>query len=104
MQLNEYQKKAEGFHAFRSIMYPYFALSEEVGEFMGKMAKLHRGDFQPDQAFLDALSKELGDILWNVAAIASINGWDLNKVAENNLQKLTDRKERSVIQGSGDDR
>lgn len=102
MQLNDYQKKAEEFHAFKSILYPYFALTEEVGEFMGKMAKLHRGDFEPTPEFMGALRKELGDILWNVAAIASINGWTLEQVAEENVQKLTDRKARDVIKGEGD--
>jgi len=104
MQLNDYQKKAEEFHQFKSIMYPYFSLPEEVGEFLGKMAKLHRGDFQPDDEFIKALRKELGDVLWCVAALASINGWTLEQVATENVQKLTDRKERNVIKGAGDER
>jgi NTP pyrophosphatase (non-canonical NTP hydrolase) len=105
MLLNEYQTKAETFHAFSHMLYPYFALSEEVGEFMGKMAKAHRGDYMGTADELDlALKKELGDVLWNVAAIASIRGWTLESVAEMNLDKLTDRKERKVIKGDGDNR
>jgi len=105
MNLNEYQIKAEAFHAFKSPQYPYFALAEEVGEFMGKMAKAHRGDYQGTADELDlALKKELGDVLWNVAAIASLHGWTLESVAEMNLDKLTDRKERGVIKGTGDER
>lgn len=105
MQLNEYQTKAEAFHAFKSPQYPYFALAEETGEFLGKIAKAHRGDYQGTMDDLDlALRKELGDILWNVAAIASVHGWTLDSIAEMNLDKLTDRKDRGVIKGSGDER
>lgn len=105
MTLNDYQSKAENFHAFKSPDYPYYAMTEEVGEFMGKLAKAHRGDYQGTMEELDlALKKELGDVLWNVAAIASVRGWTLESVAELNLDKLTDRKARNVIQGSGDER
>lgn len=105
MTLNDYQSKAENFHAFKSPDYPYYAMAEEVGEFMGKLAKAHRGDYQGTLEELDlALKKELGDVLWNVAAIASVRGWTLESVAELNLDKLTDRKARDVIKGSGDDR
>ena len=105
MTLNDYQSKAENFHAFKSPDYPYYAMAEEVGEFMGKLAKAHRGDYQGTLEELDlALKKELGDVLWNVAAIASVRGWTLESVAELNLDKLTDRKARDVIQGSGDER
>ena len=105
MTLNDYQSKAENFHAFKSPDYPYYAMAEEVGEFMGKLAKAHRGDYQGTLEELDlALKKELGDVLWNVAAIASVRGWTLESVAELNLDKLTDRKARNVIQGSGDER
>lgn len=93
MQLNEYQGKAETFHTFKSPDYPLYALAEEVGEFLGKVAKAHRGDYQGSLLELDlAMKKELGDVLWNVAAIASVRGWTLESVAELNLDKLTDRK------------
>ena len=104
MNLNDYQKKAEEFHAFKSIMYPYLALSEEVGELLGKIAKLHRGDVTVSEEYLLGVKKELGDVLWNVSAIASINGWTLEEVAQLNIEKLTDRKERNVIKGEGDNR
>ena len=104
MNLSEYQKKAETFHEFKGINYPYFALAEETGELLGKIAKLNRGDFQYDLEFVKLIRKELGDVLWCVAAIASINGWDLGSIAQENIQKLTDRKERGVIKGEGDTR
>lgn len=105
MDLNNYQTEAEKFHQFKSVLYPYFALTEEVGEFMGKLAKAHRGDATLTADELDlALKKELGDVLWNVAAIASLHGWTLESVAELNLDKLKDRAARNMIRGTGDER
>ncbi|HEY6763270.1 MAG TPA: MazG nucleotide pyrophosphohydrolase domain-containing protein [Candidatus Sulfotelmatobacter sp.] len=51
-----------------------------------------------------ALIKELGDVLWYVAAIASELDTDLGFVAEENLRKLNDRKARGVIPSEGDNR
>ena len=50
------------------------------------------------------LAKELGDVLWFVAGIASLYGMSLADVAEMNIDKLEDRRQRNVIQGSGDER
>jgi NTP pyrophosphatase (non-canonical NTP hydrolase) len=50
------------------------------------------------------LKKELGDILWFVAGIARNYYWNLEDIAQMNLNKLEDRKNRNVIQGSGDNR
>lgn len=52
----------------------------------------------------DALKKELGDVLWYVAAAARELGFDLSDVAHANLDKLHDRAARGVLQGSGDNR
>ena len=50
------------------------------------------------------MAKELGDVLWYVAQLASELDLDLNQVAEANLQKLLSRQRRGVLSGSGDDR
>jgi hypothetical protein len=52
----------------------------------------------------EMLKKELGDILWFIAGLASNYGWNLEDIAQMNLNKLEDRKNRNVIQGSGDNR
>ena len=48
--------------------------------------------------------KELGDVLWYLTRSANELGYSLVDVAEINLIKLTSRKERGVLQGSGDER
>jgi NTP pyrophosphatase (non-canonical NTP hydrolase) len=51
-----------------------------------------------------ALAAELGDVLWYAAQLATEAGLDLDEIAEDNLAKLLSRKERNVLQGSGDTR
>lgn len=85
--------------------YPAYGLAEETGEVMGKIAKVirdQRGVFV--QKNIDELEKEMGDVLWNLAALAFEFGLDLGDVAHKNLAKLQDRQERKVLKGSGDNR
>ncbi|HEX3509898.1 MAG TPA: nucleoside triphosphate pyrophosphohydrolase family protein [Solirubrobacteraceae bacterium] len=51
-----------------------------------------------------AMSKELGDVLWYVAQLASELDLDLDEIAGANLEKLLSRQRRGVLSGSGDDR
>ncbi len=50
------------------------------------------------------MKKELGDCLWFISILAFEAGLNLGEVAQENLDKLFSRKERGVLQGSGDDR
>jgi len=50
------------------------------------------------------VAKELGDVLWYVANVASEFNLSLNEVARMNIDKLLSRKERGVLGGSGDNR
>ena len=77
-----------------------FGLSEEAGEVTGKIKKVIRdGTF--DEA---AIQKELGDVIFYWYALHGALGLDPEGTIKMNMKKLTSRKERGVIQGSGDDR
>lgn len=82
-------------------VYLLLGLSGEVGELHSKAAKHIRDETPEDR---EALKDELGDVLWFVAMLADIWGFELGEVAERNYLKLKDRAERNVIGGSGDNR
>lgn len=83
------------------IMYPCLGLAGEVGEVCEKVKKHIRDGRVLDK---EDLTKELGDVLWYLSAVALDLGISLKDVAETNITKLTSRKERGVIHGSGDNR
>ena len=118
MSPNEYQKKAHTFSGYPSCrvglddtnhtvdyVYPALGLSEEAGEASGKFAKAVRDNGGViDEARKVEIVKELGDVCWFVAELSTLLGVDLETVMEKNIEKLTSRKERGVIGGSGDNR
>ena len=87
-------------------IYPALGLCSEAGEIAGKVKKSIRDDldYWQEEQFKEDLTKELGDVLWYVAALASDLDISLNDVAEKNVQKLASRKKRNMIGGSGDNR
>ena len=103
MYIKSYQEKAWSFAmpSAKNHKYVYYGLVAEVGELFGKEAKQVRDGINYDEK---ELKKELGDILWCVAAVASINGWDLEEIAEMNVKKLQARQEFGTLGGSGDNR
>jgi NTP pyrophosphatase (non-canonical NTP hydrolase) len=109
MTLDEYQDLAIESAIYDpafSILYPALKLAGEAGEVsekIGKRLRDYEGDFT-DPEWQDSVAKELGDVLWYIAALARDIGWTLEEVAEANLSKLASRMERGVIAGSGDDR
>lgn len=76
-------------------------LAGESGEAVEHIKKLLRdGSFNNERAFI----KELGDVLAYITLLANEFGYDLEEVATLNIEKLTERKNRGTLQGSGDDR
>jgi len=87
------------------LMYLSLGLAGEAAEIANKVKKILRdsaGEINTTNS--KALSKELGDVAWYMSEIANLIGVDLDEILEENFQKLTSRKERAVLGGSGDDR
>jgi len=112
MTLDDYQTRARSTALYPKssrVIYPTLKLAGEAGEVAEKLGKLIRDEgYVPgaplSQPQVEALSKELGDVMWYVANLAADLGLSLDEVGRRNLDKLQSRKERGVIHGSGDDR
>jgi NTP pyrophosphatase (non-canonical NTP hydrolase) len=100
-----YQKLAAGTAIYpeeTALAYLTTGLSGEAGEVCGKIGKVFRGDKAPVSK--EEVCKELGDVLWFLSELARFHGLSLGEVAEKNLMKLYDRKDRGVLRGNGDNR
>lgn len=109
MDFAEYQEKADSTAVYpnrgNNFVYPVLGLAGETGEICEKLKKVIRdndGVIPEDKREL--LQKELGDVLWYINALATELGFSLNEIAEQNIDKLFDRKDRGVLKGSGDER
>lgn len=103
VELEEYQYYAMSLRKpAANEQYARDGLVAEVGEYFDKRAKGIRDGF-PDN-YSEGIKRELGDILWMLTAVALDEGFSLEEIAQANLVKLYDRKERGVLSGSGDDR
>lgn len=116
-----YQEKAYTFAKYGDITYPFLALGEEAGEVLGKLAKavrksvganpseileaLHFGDGTNEEIKLrEDLIKELGDVMWQVAACCTELNVTLEDIQNVNIAKLEGRDLRGTIVGEGDER
>lgn len=119
MELNMYAAKAQQTAVFTRNDYPLIALGEEVGEVMGKIAKFGRKNDMSVEQVINAIAnpqtsavqelreqvgKELGDVLWQWSVLCNVLCMSPNHIAEENLFKLQDRKQRNVLNGEGDER
>lgn len=104
MNLDQYQRSALTFRLpTADRQYALLNLVAEAGEVAGKAAK-HIRDGGDIEAYNESIKKELGDVMWQVAAVAKDHGLSLSEVCIHNLDKLASRQQRNVIQGMGDDR
>jgi NTP pyrophosphatase (non-canonical NTP hydrolase) len=113
MNFDEYQDKAietaiypkEIPTKLGGIVYTVLGLVNEAGEAAGKLKKIirdHGGVMTPELE--TGLSKEIGDALWYAGAAAKELNIKLGAIAQENIDKLNDRKTRGVLGGSGDNR
>lgn len=104
MTLNDYQHKARCFRIpSANSYYAFMNLAGEVGEVLSLRAKAIR-DGAESSEYQANMEKELGDVLWHIAAIADDHELSLSDIAANNILKLESRKARNVIKGNGDNR
>lgn len=104
--IDNYQQKAMEFRKPSATKeYAFLNLAAEAGEVCSVVAKhIRDGDGQVTLEYLDNIEKELGDVMWMVAAIATDHGLLMSDICNKNIRKLTDRLQRNTISGSGDNR
>lgn len=106
---NQYQKDAKATAIYPAqgdnLAYPALGLTGEAGEVADKVKKIIRDQDGKLVVGDDiAIAKEIGDVLWYCATLASELEIDLETIARLNIEKLNSRRKRGVISGSGDER
>jgi len=108
MELSDYQRLSRRTAEYPReawLAYPALGLAGEAGEVAEHAKKAIRDDGgSVTEERRAAMAKELGDVLWYVAQIASELGLELEDIAHGNLEKLLSRQQRGVLSGSGDER
>jgi NTP pyrophosphatase (non-canonical NTP hydrolase) len=103
MYMTEYETRAMSFRkASANEAYALLNLSGEVGELHSLVAKAIRDGNKED--FEEQYLKECGDILWCLVAVLQDRGFTLEDAARKNIDKLSSRKARGTLDGSGDNR
>ena len=92
MTLNDYQLSAErtmqfGLNEYDRTIHSTCMLGGEVGEVLSIFQKVRQGH----KLDKEDLKKELGDILFAVAEIATFNELELDEIAKTNINKLIAR-------------
>jgi len=89
----------------KNFIYPTLGLAGEAGEVAEKVKKILRDKKGLlDSADKKEIAKELGDVLWYTAQIATELKFSLEDVAKINLEKLFLRQKNKKLCGSGDNR
>ncbi len=115
MGFDEYQNKAAKYDLFSDstvdgLASPAFSekvlgLVGEAGETADKVKKIIRDkEGAASDEDVDAIKKELGDVLWYVSNVSRYLGLSLSDVAETNIDKLESRYQRNKLHGAGDER
>jgi NTP pyrophosphatase (non-canonical NTP hydrolase) len=111
MQFNEYQKFTAttavypGKGETMGLVYAIMGAGGEGGELLNKMKKVLRDDNGVvSEEVKKKLADETSDMCWYIAQIFTELGISFEDAIQANIQKLTSRLERGVIQGSGDNR
>ena len=102
MLIEDYQELAwkTALESAKNPAYMVANLTSEAGEVAGKYAKWIR-DGVLDEA---GMQKEVGDVLWQIAGLSTVMGWNLADLASQNLRKLAQRQTNNTLMGEGDER
>lgn len=87
-----------------ALEYLALGLTSEAGEVAGKIKKILRQDYDLSEDVKKQILLEVSDCLWYCARICDELNYKLSDVMWDNINKLTDRKERNKIKGEGDNR
>lgn len=113
LDFDQYQRRTErtaiGFSTSDSedvtrdeaIVFNALGVNGEAGEIAEKVKKYRR---EGDEDYFDDVRGEIGDCIWYMARLCDEIGVSFEAVAESNLRKLADRKQRGQITGEGDER
>jgi NTP pyrophosphatase (non-canonical NTP hydrolase) len=108
IELSEYQllsRRTAEYPREAWLAYPALGLAGEAGEVAEHAKKAIRDDGgEVSDERRTKMSKELGDVLWYVAQLATELGLQLEDIAQANIDKLLSRQQRGVLAGSGDER
>lgn len=108
MDMDKYQAEASTTAKYpedSGLVYCVLGLASEAGEVAGKLKKAIRDENGVlSESRKEDLLSELGDVLWYCSMVALELDATLSSVAQANLNKLFDRKDRGVIGGDGDKR
>lgn len=85
------------------LSYVGLGLSGEVGEVTGIISKVYRDDNGiVSEEVKNKLKREIGDVCYFIAEMCNVLNVSFEEILKINVEKLRDRKERGVLQGSGD--
>lgn len=92
MTMNEYQEEAKRtinpmLSHNQKVNHALFGMASEVGEIQGIYQKLYQGH----GLNAEEMAKELGDLLWFIAEYCTVHGFELEEIAQMNIDKLRRR-------------
>ena len=79
------------------IMYCALGLTGEAGEVAENVKKSWRNEMKIIPSRRDKIADELGDVLWYASQLATELGLDLEYIASNNIDKLSNRKAKGEL-------
>ena len=109
MKFNKYQKFVRKISFYpnvgNNLSYPALGLAGETGEVCDKIKKVIRDDGgKLSKKVKQEITKELGDILFYIAAQCNELDIKFSEVVKANVEKIMSRKKRNKLMGSGDNR